>query len=90
MSAPAVAPTSYDLAQRIARQAVRRVGPRAIVGIRLVAALLVELDTRAERLGDAAAERAALVRELAVVYDERDAALRALDGPAPTPRQSEV
>lgn len=85
----------YPSAEHIARGVVLRlIGPEHLDD-RVAAALLAELAARAHRLSDAAAERAALVRELAVVYDERDAALLRLGvvdrpEPNPTPRTRSV
>lgn len=80
MSAPQAAAghaLEYDTAARLARQQMRNGGLVALV----YRALLAELAARAERLADAAAERAALVRELHVVTGERDNALAALESP---------
>lgn len=56
-------------------------------GALTVAALLAELDVRAERIAAGAVERVELIRELTVVYGERDSALDRLD---PGPRQNRV
>lgn len=71
----------YGDAQLLARTVTADPAPGWPVVLDVMRALLVELDTRADRLADAAAERAALVRELAHVTQERDAALLALDSP---------